>query len=140
MSLGAVFTIFAGFYYWFPKMTGYMYDEKLGESGTSGCCSSASTWCSSRSISSAWPACRAATSTIPTPIALWNFVSSIGALVALVATVVFLYTVYEAFAKKRVAGANPWGVAGATTLEWTLPSPPPFHQYETLPQIAGAEH
>ena len=31
MSLGAVFTIFAGFYYWFPKMTGYMYDEKLGQ-------------------------------------------------------------------------------------------------------------
>jgi cytochrome c oxidase subunit 1 len=40
----------------------------------------------------------------------------------------------EAFVKKRQAGANPWGV-GATTLEWTLPSPPPFHQFETLPRI-----
>ena len=37
-------------------------------------------------------------------------------------------------AKKRVAGDNPWGV-GATTLEWTLPSPPPFHQFNELPQI-----
>jgi cytochrome c oxidase subunit 1 len=40
----------------------------------------------------------------------------------------------EAFAKKRVAGNNPWG-PGATTLEWTLSSPPPFHQFETLPRI-----
>ena len=40
----------------------------------------------------------------------------------------------EAFAKKRKAADNPWGV-GATTLEWTLPSPPPFHQFETLPRI-----
>ena len=40
----------------------------------------------------------------------------------------------EAFTKKRVAGNNPWG-AGATTLEWTLSSPPPFHQFETLPRI-----
>ena len=36
--------------------------------------------------------------------------------------------------RKRKAAANPWG-EGATTLEWTLSSPPPFHQFETLPQI-----
>ena len=40
----------------------------------------------------------------------------------------------QAFARKVHAPANPWGV-GATTLEWTLPSPPPFHSYETLPRI-----
>ena len=48
--------------------------------------------------------------------------------------VIFFAGVIEAFAKKRVAGNNPWGV-GATTLEWTLSSPPPFHQFETLPRI-----
>jgi cytochrome c oxidase subunit 1 len=48
--------------------------------------------------------------------------------------VIFLYGVFEAFQKKRVAGANPWG-EGATTLEWQLPSPPPFHQWEQLPRI-----
>jgi cytochrome c oxidase subunit 1 len=140
MSLGAVFTIFAGFYYWFPKMTGYMYDEKwairhfwllfiginlvffpqhfLGLAGMP-----------RRYID------------YPDAYWLWNFVSSIGALVALVATIVFVYTVYEAFAMKRVAGPNPWNVAPEEmTLEWTLSSPPPFHQYETLPQITGAEH
>ena len=52
---------------------------------------------------------------------------------------VFLVTVVEAFMKKRVAGDNPWGPS-ATTLEWTLPSPPPFHQYETLPRITGSDH
>jgi cytochrome c oxidase subunit 1 len=41
---------------------------------------------------------------------------------------------WDAFSKKRVAEGNPWG-AGATTLEWLLPSPPPFHQWETLPRI-----
>jgi cytochrome c oxidase subunit 1 len=37
-----------------------------------------------------------------------------------------------AFRRKKAAGDNPWGV-GATTPEWTLPSPPPFHQFEKLP-------
>ena len=50
------------------------------------------------------------------------------------AMLTWIYSIIEAFAKKRVAGDNPWGV-GATTLEWTLPSPPPFHQFETLPRI-----
>jgi cytochrome c oxidase subunit I len=133
MSLGAVFAIFAGWYYWFPKMTGYMYNEKLGNLhfwtlfigvnlvffpqhflGLAGM--------PRRYIS------------YPDAYHLWNVVSSIGALVSLAATVVFLYTVYEAFEKKRIAGDNPWG-EGANTLEWTLPSPPPFHQFETLPLI-----
>jgi cytochrome c oxidase subunit 1 len=47
---------------------------------------------------------------------------------------IFLYGVWEAFAKKRVAGDNPWG-EGATTLEWQLSSPPPYHQWEQLPRI-----
>jgi cytochrome c oxidase subunit I len=47
---------------------------------------------------------------------------------------VFFFGMAEAFIKKRAAGNNPWGV-GATTLEWTLSSPPPFHQFETLPRI-----
>ena len=48
--------------------------------------------------------------------------------------VVFLIMCLEAFMKKRKAADNPWGV-GATTLEWTLPSPPPFHQFNELPRI-----
>src|SRR4051794_36916582 len=138
MSLGAVFTIFAGFYYWFPKMSGYMYDEKLAIQHF---------WLLFIGINLVFfPQHFLGLAGMPRryidyPDAyfLWNFVSTVGALVALAATIVFLYLVYEAFQVKRIAGANPWGV-GADTLEWTLPSPPPFHQYETLPRITGAEH
>ena len=52
---------------------------------------------------------------------------------------VFLYGVFEAFSKKRIAGANPWG-EGATTLEWTVASPPPFHTFEELPRISPSAH
>jgi cytochrome c oxidase subunit I len=138
MSLGAVFSIFAGFYYWFPKMTGYMYDERLAKTHF---------WLLFIGINlTFFPQHFLGLAGMPRryidyPDAYWqwNFVSSIGAYIAGIATAVFLYTVYEAFARKRLAGANPWGV-GADTLEWTLPSPPPFHQYETLPRIVGYEH
>ena len=75
------------------------------------------------------PACRAATSTIPTLSRGWNFISSFGSYISGVAVLIFLYGVCEAFDKKRVAGDNPWG-EGATTLEWQLSSPPPYHQWE----------
>jgi cytochrome c oxidase subunit 1 len=47
---------------------------------------------------------------------------------------VFFVGVAHAFMRKQKAADNPWG-EGATTLEWTLSSPPPFHQYERLPLI-----
>jgi cytochrome c oxidase subunit 1 len=64
----------------------------------------------------------------------WNEVASIGSYISGVGVLIFLFGVAEAFMKKRVASNNPWG-PGATTLEWTLTSPPPFHQFETLPRI-----
>jgi cytochrome c oxidase subunit I len=48
--------------------------------------------------------------------------------------IVFFCGLVVAFRRKVIAGNNPWGV-GATTLEWTLSSPPPFHQFEQLPRI-----
>jgi cytochrome c oxidase subunit 1 len=138
MSLGAIFSIFAGFYYWFPKMTGYMYNEKLGNIHF---------WLLFIGVNLVFfpqhflglAGMPRRYIDYPDAYALWNFWSSIGAYIAGIGTVVFLYVVYDAFAKKRVAGDNPWGV-GATTLEWTLPSPPPFHQFETLPRITGGDH
>ena len=53
---------------------------------------------------------------------------------ALLAFTIFFFGVAQAFMRKVPAGDNPWG-AGATTLEWTLSSPPPFHQFEKLPLI-----
>jgi cytochrome c oxidase subunit 1 len=47
---------------------------------------------------------------------------------------VFFFGIAQAFLHKERAAANPWG-PGATTLEWTLPSPPAFHTYDTLPLV-----
>jgi cytochrome c oxidase subunit 1 len=47
---------------------------------------------------------------------------------------VFFVNLFLSLAAGRKAPANPWG-EGATTLEWTLSSPPPFHQFSTLPRI-----
>jgi cytochrome c oxidase subunit 1 len=70
----------------------------------------------------------------PDAFAGWNFVSSIGAYIAYAGTLFFVVTVlYTIFAGRR-ASANPWG-DGATTLEWTLSSPPPFHSYEEAPVV-----
>jgi cytochrome c oxidase subunit I len=139
LSLGAVFGIFAGFYYWFPKMTGYMYNETLGKLNF---------WLMFVGVNVVFfPQHFLGLAgqprryiDYPDAYALWNLVSSIGMIPVSLAVVVWLCVIVEAFLAKRVAGDNPWG-AGATTLEWTLTSPPPFHQFNVLPRIAGAaEH
>ena len=71
----------------------------------------------------------------PDAFAGWNYVSSIGSY-HLGARRCWCSSigVAQAFMRKEKAADNPWG-AGATTLEWTLPSPPPFHQFNELPRI-----
>jgi cytochrome c oxidase subunit 1 len=134
MSLGSVFGIFAGWYYWFPKITGYSYSELLGKIhfyvsfvganilffpmhflGLSGM---------PRRIVD-----------YPDAFAGWNFVSSIGAYIFAVGLVVFFVNIVFSLRRKEQVGNNPWG-AGATTLEWTVSSPPPFHTFQTLPRIS----
>jgi len=70
----------------------------------------------------------------PEEFEFWNQVSSWGAYITLAGVAFFLLMLVEAFIRKRPASANYWG-DGATTLEWTLPSPPPYHQFNTLPRI-----
>ena len=125
LSVAAVFAIFAGWYYWFPKITGYMYNETLGKQhfwitfiGVS------TTFFPQQFIGLAGMLRRYAD--YPDAFAGWNTISSIGAYIAGFGALVFLATMAEAFMGKRVAGDNPWGV-GATTLEWTVSSPPPSH-------------
>ncbi|MEM9232993.1 MAG: cytochrome c oxidase subunit I, partial [Pseudomonadota bacterium] len=70
--------------------------------------------------------------------AYWNMWSSVGYAITLLAMVIWLIVEIEAFLMRknasRAARENPWG-EGATTLEWTLPSPPPYHQFNELPVI-----
>jgi cytochrome c oxidase subunit 1 len=70
----------------------------------------------------------------PNAFAGWNLVSSVGSYISFAGFIVFLFGLAYALSRKVHAAANPWG-AGATTLEWTLPSPPPFHSHETPPRI-----
>jgi cytochrome c oxidase subunit 1 len=133
LSLGAVFAIFAGWYYWFPKITGYMYSELLGKIHF---------WVTLCGVNLAFfpqhflglAGMPRRYVDYPDAFADWNFVSSIGAYISGFGLVIFFVGVAYAFARKRRVGNNPWG-EGATTLEWTLSSPPPFHQYEKLPLI-----
>ncbi len=133
LSLGAVFAIFAAWYYWFPKMTGYMYSETLGNIHF---------WVMFVGVNMVFfpqhflglAGMPRRYIDYPDAFAGWNYVSSIGSYISAFGVVIFLFCVFEAFAKKRVAGDNPWGV-GATTLEWQLSSPPPYHQWEQLPRI-----
>jgi cytochrome c oxidase subunit 1 len=133
LSLGAVFGIFAGFYYWFPKMSGKMYSELLGKLhflvlfigvnliffpqhflGLDG-------------MPRRYP-------DYPDALAYWNYISTVGYMVTVAAMAIFFVNVFWSLAKGKQAPDNPWG-EGATTLEWTLSSPPPYHQFETLPKI-----
>jgi cytochrome c oxidase subunit 1 len=70
----------------------------------------------------------------PDAFAGWNYVSSIGSYIAVAGLVVFFVNLIYSYSKKKVAAANPWG-EGATTLEWTVPSPPNFHTFEELPKF-----
>ena len=133
LSLGAVFGIFAAWYYWFPKMSGYMYSETLGNLHF---------WVMFIGVNLVFfpqhflglAGMPRRYIDYPDAYAGWNWVSSIGSYISFVGVIIFLFMVWEAFAKKRVAGNNPWG-EGASTLEWQLSSPPPFHQWEQLPKI-----
>ncbi|WP_419816753.1 cytochrome c oxidase subunit I [Glacieibacterium sp.] len=133
LSLGAVFAIFAGFYYWFGKMSGKAYNELLaqlhfwiffvgvnvmffpqhflGQQGMP------------RRLPDYTPAYEH-----------WNYISSVGYAIMAVGMLFFFINVIYSLAFGRRVEGNYWG-EGATTLEWTLSSPPPHHQFETLPQI-----
>jgi cytochrome c oxidase subunit 1 len=138
LSLGAVFAIFAGFYYWFEKMWGVKYNEFLG---------AAHFWITFVGVNLIFfpqhflglQGMPRRYVDYPEAFTYWNHVSTIGYEITVVGVVVFLIVCLEAAIRRRKAEANPWGV-GATTLEWTLPSPPPFHQFNTLPVIKDDGH
>ncbi|CAN5215875.1 cytochrome c oxidase subunit I [soil metagenome] len=133
LSLGAVFAIFGAWYYWFPKITGYMYSETIGK---------AHFWLQFIGVNlTFFPQHFLGLAGMPRRYidypdvyAGWNMVSSIGSYLSAFSILIFLYGVFQAYARKERAADNPWG-EGATTLEWTLSSPPPFHQFNTLPVI-----
>jgi cytochrome c oxidase subunit 1 len=133
MSLGATFGIFAGWYYWFPKISGYMYNEVLGKLHFwIAFIGSNLIFFPQHFLGLAGMPRRIVD--YPDAFAGWNLISSIGSYVFAFGLLIFLTNMALAFRRKEQAADNPWG-EGATTLEWTLSSPPPFHQFEKLPLI-----
>jgi cytochrome c oxidase subunit 1 len=133
LSLGAVFSLFAGFYYWFPKMSGRMYNELLGKLHF---------WIFFIGVNILFfPMHFLGMDSMPRRIpdytdayAHWNYVASIGFFIVAASMALFFINLFWSLFAGRKAPDNPWG-EGATTLEWTLSSPPPFHQFSTLPRI-----
>lgn len=136
LSMGAVFSMFAGFYYWFPKMSGRMHSELL---------SHIHFWTffvgvnviffpqhflGMQGMPRRYP-------DYPEAFTFWHEISTYGYYIMAGSMVFFFVNILYSLVAGKKAEANPWG-EGATTLEWTLPSPPPYHQFETLPVITDA--
>ena len=139
MSLGAVFGIFAGIYFWFGKMSGREYPEWAGKLHF-------------------WTMVIGANLTFfpqhflgrqgmprryidyPEAFAYWNKLSSYGAFLSFASFVFFLVVIfYSLFYGKKITVKNYWNEY-ADTLEWTLPCPPPEHTFEQLPKREDWDH
>jgi cytochrome c oxidase subunit 1 len=133
LSLGAVFSIFAGFYYWIGKMSGHQYPEFWGKMHF---------WVTFTGVNlTFFPMHFLGLAGMPRRIydypaqfTGWNAVASVGSYIGGLSVLIFLYVVWRTFTSKEHVADNYWG-PGATTLEWSVSSPPPFHTFEELPRI-----
>ena len=144
--MGAVFGLFAGFYFWAPKIIGKTYNDLLGKIHF---------WIMFVGVNlTFFPQHFLGLSGMPRRIpdypdafTIWNVVSSFGSIISVVGTVLFGYIVYDLFVNGKEVGANPWAVPSyftslaqfkygtqtANTIEWTLQTPVPFHAFNMLP-------
>ena len=133
---GSLFTIFAGVYFWFPKMTGRMYNERLGKIHF---------WMTFVGFNVTffpmhWLGLRG----MPRRVADydpafgdWNFVISLASFTLGASTVLFLYNMITSWRFGEPAPANPWR---SLTLEWQVSSPPPVFNFEEIPQVVGGPY
>jgi len=133
---GSVFGLYAGVFYWLPKWTGHMYNEKLGKIFF---------WWTTLSFNlTFFPQHFSGLAGMPrrivdysTQFTEFNFISSIGGMAFGLSHLLFLYIIIQTIRGGKKAEAKPWEGAqiGTPGLEWTLPSPPPFHSFTTPPTI-----
>jgi len=129
---GALFAIIAAAYYWLPKWTGHMYDERLGKIHF---------WWSVVSVNVLFfpqhflglAGMNRRIPDYPLQFADWNMVSSLGGFAFGLAQIFFLYIVIRTIRGGQQASAQVW--EGAEGLEWTVPSPAPYHTFETAPLV-----
>ena len=133
LSMGATFGVFTGFYFWIGKMSGHPYPEFWGK---------VHFWTFFLGVNlTFFPQHFLGLAGMPRrypdyadAFAGWNMVSSIGAWISGLSTIVFFYILYRIFTSRQVLADNYWG-EGATTLEWAVPSPAPHHTFEDVPVI-----
>ena len=133
---GSVFTIFAGIYFWYPKMTGRMYDERLGKLHF---------WLTFVSFNATFfPMHYIGLRGMPRRVFDYdkafgdvNFFITIASFVLGASVVVFIYNMSESWVRGKVAPANPWR---ANTLEWQVSSPPPVFNFDEIPQVVGGPY
>ncbi|MBV8259278.1 MAG: cytochrome c oxidase subunit I [Actinobacteria bacterium] len=133
---GSVFTIFAGIYYWFPKMTGRMYDEKLGKLHF---------WLTFVGFNlTFFPMHIIGTQGMPRRVSDYapkfadvNMFISIASFGLGASVLVFLYNMITSWRDGELAGSNPWR---GMTLEWLVTSPPPVFNFDEIPQVVGSPY
>jgi len=132
---GVVFPLFAGFYYWWPKVTGRLLSETAGKWNF---------WLMFIGVNTTFfPMHQLGMEGMPRRVYTYlegtgwgdlNLVASIGAVIIFSSVVVFLANVAWSLRRGRVAGANPWG---AESLEWATSSPPQSYNFRNTPVVAG---
>ncbi|MDQ3708472.1 MAG: cytochrome c oxidase subunit I [Actinomycetota bacterium] len=130
---GVVFPIFAGVYYWFPKFTGKLLDERLGRLNF---------WLLFVGVNTAFfPMHIVGLMGMPRRVytypaglgwEVYNLISTIGVLIIVPGIAVFIWNVIRSYRRGEEAGNNPWG---ADSLEWAVPSPPAEHGWSVLPIV-----
>jgi cytochrome c oxidase subunit I len=133
---GSLFTIFAGVYYWFPKMTGRMYDEKLGKLHF---------WTTFIFFNATFgPMHLIGVQGMPRRVydyaekfAGWNLAISIFSFIVGLSTLIFAYNMIVSWRGGPRAVANPWR---ALTLEWQVSSPPPIFNFDAIPTVVGGPY
>ena len=134
---GSLFGLFAGVYYWWPKITGRLLDERLGKLGF---------WLSfvafnvtffpQHYLGAVGMPRRIYTYAAGTGWGFWNLVSTVGAFGIGLGVLVFLANAWRSLRAGAPAPADPWD---GRTLEWRTSSPPPVHDFDELPAVSGRD-
>jgi cytochrome c oxidase subunit 1 len=133
---GSLFTIFAGIYYWFPKMTGRMFNERLGKLHF---------WGTFLGFNATFfPMHIIGVQGMPRRVADydpqfgdWNLAISLFSFMLGASFLIFIYNMIVSWLRGPPAPANPWR---ALTLEWQVSSPPPIFNFDEIPQVVGGPY